>query len=115
MKDFDASVADMNAILGEPGANTSAAPVIARFNGLYIQRASALAQLGKTELAFKDIDRLIRAGNGPRAILRMQVYLRGHGFPGVAIDGQRSAAFDDALTKCLIDDACGGALETPFS
>jgi tetratricopeptide (TPR) repeat protein len=114
MKDFEGSVADLNKVLGEPGANTSASPVSARFNGLYIQRASALVSLGKIELAYKDIDRLVRTA-GPRAVLRMQVYLRAHGFPGLAIDGQRSPMFDEALAKCLIDEVCGREIEAPFS
>jgi tetratricopeptide (TPR) repeat protein len=104
--DWSGAVADLTAILGAPGAPTTASPRMAFFNELYIQRAIALVHLGRESEAMRDFETVIGLGGRP-AILRMQVYLRGNGFPDVPLDGQRSQALDDAVKACFVNDACG--------
>jgi hypothetical protein len=76
------------------------------FYDLYIQRAMALVQVGREKEALMDFDVAIRLG-GQKAVLRMQVYLRSHGFPDIVIDGKRSAALNEAIVACFLNDACG--------
>jgi hypothetical protein len=51
--------------------------------------------------------------DGNRAVLQMQVYLRGHGFPDLSLDGKRSDQLDAALQACFIDHACGRGIAIP--
>jgi len=104
--DWSGAVADLTAILGAPGAPTTASPRMAYFNELYIQRAIALVRLGREPEAMLDFEAVIGLGGRP-SILRMQVYLRGNGFPDVPLDGQRSQVLDDAVKACFVNDACG--------
>ena len=106
LRDFAGLVDDLTAVLGEPGRPINADPSGALFNGLFIQRAIALVRIGRPEQALQDIDVVVGIG-GQRAVLRMQVYLRSHGFPDVALNGKRSDQFDDAMKSCFIDQACG--------
>jgi tetratricopeptide (TPR) repeat protein len=104
--DFQGLVADLTAVLGEPGQPANADPSMAMFTGMYVQRAIALVRLGRHGDAMQDIDTVARLG-GQQAILRMQVYLRSNGFPDVPVDGKRSGLFDDAMKSCFVDQACG--------
>jgi hypothetical protein len=76
------------------------------FVDLHIQWAIALTRTGNLADAKHDLATIVRFG-GARALLQLQVYLRGHGFPDVALDGKRSDQLDDALQACFINDACG--------
>lgn len=81
----------------------------AMFGDLYLQRAILLVEIGRTDDAMRDLDSIGAIG-GPRAVLRLQVYLRGHGFSDVPIDGKRSQILDDAIKACFVNKACGRGL-----
>jgi hypothetical protein len=95
----------MTAILGKPGQPTNLMPGRPAFSELYVRRAILLARVGRPDDAMRDIDSVVAIGS-QRPILRMQAYLRAHGFAGLRIDGKRSAALDDALKACYIDNVC---------
>jgi hypothetical protein len=101
-------VEDLNALLGEPG---EAGPAVTTKHNreLLFQRAILNAQLKRLGSADADIATLMSAG-GKQAVLRVQLYLRQHGFPDVRLDGDRSQHFNDALKACIIDRACSRGL-----
>ncbi len=110
--DYVAALADLNAILGQPGAGPVNGPVGRDFVDLHIQRAIALTRTGKLADAKSDLETIVTFG-GARAILQLQLYLRGHGFPDVTLDGKRSDQLDEALQTCFINDACGRGITIP--
>jgi tetratricopeptide (TPR) repeat protein len=103
--DFAGAIDDLTAILGKPGQPTNITPSDPTFGDLYMQRAILFAAVGRPDDAMRDLDSVVAIG-GQRAILRMQVYLRAHGFAGLTIDGKRSAAFDDAMRACFVENVC---------
>jgi tetratricopeptide (TPR) repeat protein len=103
--DYAGAVEDLNAILGPPGEQRNV-PILPHMADLYVQRALALTRTGQVADARRDLDTIGKLG-GPRAVLQMQIYLRNHGFPDLALDGKRSDQFDDAMTACFVNDACG--------
>ncbi|WFU15877.1 tetratricopeptide repeat protein [Bradyrhizobium sp. CB3481] len=109
--DFAGAIDDLNAILGPPEEPRDVS-VLPHMVDLYVQRALALTRTGQVAHAKRDLDMMIKLG-GPRAVLQMQIYLRNHGFPDLALDGKRSDQFDDALTACFINDACGRGIAIP--
>jgi tetratricopeptide (TPR) repeat protein len=109
LAELPGAIDDLNAILGEPGQVANVAPSGAMFGDFYLQRAILLVAAGRVDDAMRDLDSLAAIG-GPSAVLRLQVCLRGHGFPDVPIDGKRSEIFDDAIKACFIDSACGHGL-----
>ena len=104
--DYAAALDDLNVILGPPGGRPGSGPPGRDFVDLYVQRALALTRVGRPADARHDLETIVTFG-GARALLQLQVYLRGHGFPDVALDGKRSDQLDDALQACFINDACG--------
>jgi len=104
--DFARLISDLTEVLGEPGQPVNADPSLAMFNTLYIRRAMALARLGRHSEAMQDIATVSLLG-GQKAILRIQIYLRGSGFPDVPLNGERSQLFDDAMKACFVNQACG--------
>jgi tetratricopeptide (TPR) repeat protein len=104
--DDSGALTDLNALLGSPGDKHPPGPVSPELVNLYIQRALLLARSGKPAEARKDLETIVSLG-GNRAVLQMQVYLRGHGFPDLSLDGKRSDQLDAALQACFIDHACG--------
>jgi tetratricopeptide (TPR) repeat protein len=110
--DYASALDDLNAILGKPEDQPPIIPAGRDFLDLYVQRALALARTGKPAEAKRDLDAIVRFG-GVRAVLQMQLYLRGHGFPDVRLDGARSDQLDDALQACFINDACGRGIAIP--
>jgi tetratricopeptide (TPR) repeat protein len=109
--DYAGALDDLNAILGPPEERRDA-PILPYMVDMYVQRALALTRTGQVAAARRDLDTIIKLG-GPRAVLQMQIYLRGHGFPDLALDGKRSDQLDDALTACFINDACGRGIAIP--
>lgn len=103
------AVADLTAILGEPGTPSQASPQFPHFNQLLVQRATLLVRLGRTVEASRDLDTIVAVGGKP-ALLRLQVLLRRNGFADLPLDGQRSAAFDSALQACVASQTCGRGL-----
>jgi tetratricopeptide (TPR) repeat protein len=110
--DYAAAVDDLNAILGPPGDRPVNGPLGRDFVDLHIQRAVALTRIGKPSEAKHDLATIVTFG-GARAVLQLQLYLRGHGFPDVTLDGRRSDQLDDALQACFINDACGRGMTVP--
>jgi tetratricopeptide (TPR) repeat protein len=106
--DYAGALDDLNAVLAHP----SALPGGGQFVELYVQRAIALVRTGKPAEAKRDLDSIVKLG-GRRAVMQMQLYLRGHGFPDVKLDGARSDQLDDALQACFINDACGRGIAIP--
>jgi hypothetical protein len=103
--DFAGAIDDLSAMLGQPGQPTNVTPAQPAFGDLYLQRAILFAAIGRPDDAMRDLDSIVAVG-GQRAILRMQVYLRAHGFAGLPIDGKRSNAFDDAMRACFVENVC---------
>lgn len=103
--DFAGAIDDLTAILGKPGQPTNVTPSEPAFGDLYLQRAILFAAIGRPDDAMRDLDSIVAIG-GQRAILRMQVYLRAHGFADLPVDGRRSEAFDDAMRACFVDNVC---------
>jgi tetratricopeptide (TPR) repeat protein len=99
------AIDDLTAILGKPGQPTNVPPSQPSFGDLYLQRAILFAAIGRPDDAMRDLGSIVAIG-GQRAVLRMQVYLRAHGFADLPIDGKRSAAFDDAMKACFVANVC---------
>lgn len=106
---FAEAVADLTALLGEPGTPSQASPQFPHCSQLLVQRAILLVRLGRAADANRDLDTITTVGGRP-ALLRLQLFLRKNGFSDLPLDGQRSAAFDDALQTCFINQACGRGL-----
>jgi tetratricopeptide (TPR) repeat protein len=107
---YDDALSDLNAMLGPVGTKVTASPVGSRqFVDMLIQRAMVLSRLGRPDDAKADLSSIVALG-GQRAILQMQLYLRGHGFRDVALDGKASSLLDDDLISCFLNDACGRGL-----
>jgi tetratricopeptide (TPR) repeat protein len=100
------ALADLNNILGPPGQRTLPGPARPDLVNMYVQRALVLTRRGKPDDAKQDLETIVSLG-GNRAILQMQVYLRGHGFQDLSLDGKRSDQLDAALQACFINNACG--------
>ncbi|XUM24315.1 tetratricopeptide repeat protein [Bradyrhizobium oligotrophicum S58] len=106
MGDDGGALADLNKVLGPPGKRALPGPVRPDLVNMYVQRALILTRTGQEPEAKQDLETIVTLG-GNRAVLQMQVYLRGHGFPDVSLDGKRSDQLDDALRACFINNACG--------
>jgi Tfp pilus assembly protein PilF len=104
--DDSGALADLNSVLGPPGQRTLPGPTRPDLVNMYVQRALVLTRSGDSDDAKQDLETIVALG-GSRAILQMQVYLRGHGFPDVSLDGKRSDQLDDALKACFVNNACG--------
>lgn len=100
------ALADLNSVLGPTGQRSLPGPTRPDLVNMYVRRALVLTRSGKAADAKQDLETIVTVG-GSRAILQMQVYLRGHGFPDVSLDGKRSDQLDDALQACFINSACG--------
>jgi tetratricopeptide (TPR) repeat protein len=100
------ALADLNNILGPPGQRSPPGPARPDLVNMYVQRALVLTRHGRPDDAKQDLETIVSLG-GSRAILQMQVYLRGHGFPDLRLDGQRTDQLDTALRACFINNACG--------
>lgn len=111
--DFAGAVQELTFVLGEPGKPESLLPVTPQFTDLYIQRALALTRIGRADDARRDLDTIVKYG-GIRAILRLQIFLRAHGFGDIPVDGQRTASFDSAMETCFLRDNCANVLRTPL-
>jgi tetratricopeptide (TPR) repeat protein len=103
--DLQGAIDDLTEILGKPGLPTNVTPSNQSFGELYLQRAILFASVGHPDDAMHDLETVAAIG-GPRAILRMQVYLRAHGFADLPIDGKRSAALDNAMKACFVKNVC---------
>ena len=103
--DLQGAADDLTAILGKPGQPTNVMPSNPSFGDLYLQRAILFAKLDRPDDAMRDLDTVAAIG-GQRAILRMQVYLRAHGYADLPIDGKRSTALDNAMKACFVQNAC---------
>jgi len=103
--DLQGAVEDLTAVLGAPGQAANVMPANPSFGELYVQRAILLARLHRPDDAIRDLDTVAAIG-GQRAVLRMQVYLRAHGYADLPIDGKRSAALDKAMKSCFVDNVC---------
>jgi len=103
------AIEDLTAVLGKPGQPGAISAIFPQFNRLLIQRAILSMNVGRPDDATRDLDFIVGTG-GPRAILRMQLYLKKNGFSDVAVDGKRSTGFDDAVKACFINQACGRGL-----
>jgi tetratricopeptide (TPR) repeat protein len=106
---IDEAVTDLNTILGPPGDNASGTASMPHFNQLMVQRAILLAKLDRSAEAGRDLDVIVTSG-GKRVVIRLQVFLRRNGFEDVPLDGKRTAAFDEALQACIVNQACGRGL-----
>lgn len=106
MGDDNGALADLNKVLGPPGQRVLPGPVRPDLVNMFVQRALILTRIGREPEAKQDLETIVTLG-GHRAVLQMQVYLRGHGFPDVSLDGKRSEQLDDALRACFINNACG--------
>ncbi|MGJ4966838.1 tetratricopeptide repeat protein [Bradyrhizobium sp. HKCCYLRH3061] len=104
--DDSAALADLNKVLGPPGQRVLPGPARPDLVNMFVQRALILTRTGREPDARQDLETIVALG-GNRAILQMQVYLRGHGFPDLALNGKRSDQLDDALRACFINSACG--------
>jgi tetratricopeptide (TPR) repeat protein len=105
--DYPGAIADLGDALLEAGP--VAGPGARQIVNAHILRALALVRMNKPDEARADIDSLVVDG-GKRAILQMQLYLRGHGFPDVQLNGKRTNELDEALRACFINDGCGRGL-----
>jgi tetratricopeptide (TPR) repeat protein len=103
--DLVGAIDDLTAMLGKPGQPTNVTPSQPSFGDLYLQRAVLFAAMGRPDDAMRDLDSIVSIG-GLRAILRMEVYLRAHGFADIPVDGKRSEAFDDAMKACFVANVC---------
>ncbi|MGO4712588.1 tetratricopeptide repeat protein [Bradyrhizobium sp. 2TAF24] len=103
------AIEDLDAVLDT--ARGPRPPIGKEQVGLYIQRALALVRTGNSQAARRDLNTVVGLG-GLRAVLQMQVYLRQHGFPDIALDGKRSDALDEAMIACFVNEACGRGIAT---
>jgi len=103
------ALSDLNVVLGPVGRKVTTSPISRQFADLLVQRALVLSRIGRPDDAKADLSSIITLG-GQRAILQMQLYLRGHGFRDVALDGKASSGLNDDLISCFLNDACGRGL-----
>ena len=105
------AVDDLSVMLGKPGEPNSVgvSQLMPDITQMMMQRAILLVGLQRKADANRDLDTILTAG-GKRSLLRLQVYLRKHGFRDLPLDGERTAAFDSALETCVINQACGRGL-----
>lgn len=80
---------------------------------LLFKRAILYQRIGKSREAEEDFDGALRGGDR-RTILRMQVYLRNHGFAEVKIDGVADPAMLKFISACLATPKCGDGLGRPI-
>ena len=72
---------------------------------LMAMRAQAFVRLHRFDDAANDMVAALNIG-GTRAVLRVQVFLRGNGFPDVPLDGRDSPALRHAIASCFGLNAC---------
>ncbi|GAC1333029.1 MAG: hypothetical protein NVSMB26_13540 [Beijerinckiaceae bacterium] len=76
------------------------------FHDALVTRGRLYAKLHRLAEAKRDFDTLI-GQQGVQALLQLQLYLRGHGYPNVEISDHHTTAFDTALNACFSDTVCG--------
>lgn len=106
---IDDALEDFSNMIGPPGGPYRLPPHYKDFGRLTFQRAMLLVSIGQRASAVKDIEYLLDKG-GIRAVLRLQIFLRHHGMPDIALDGKRSTQLDEAILTCFGNAACGRGL-----
>jgi tetratricopeptide (TPR) repeat protein len=103
------ALSDYTAVLGPPGGKPLYA-IAGDLLGRYLmRRALIFVRTKQFDAAATDMMKAIEAG-GTSAVLRVEVYLRQHGFPDIALDGRASDALLDAIRACFRLDACSQEL-----
>ena len=80
---------------------------------LLFKRALLYKKVGKRQEAEEDFGRAIR-NSDRRSILRMQVYLRNHGYTEVVINGVADPGLLKLISACLAVAKCGDGLGRPI-
>jgi hypothetical protein len=106
--DDEAAIASYTVLLDQAGARN--ALFVPDYREAMLDRARLYARQSRKDDAARDLGAVIEQG-GPKAILRLQLFLRSNGFPNVEISGSRSTAFDTALASCFADKVCGPNLK----
>jgi tetratricopeptide (TPR) repeat protein len=100
LKEHEAALEDLNALIYGPKGGMPFATGGEQLAGFLMQRAVVLAELKRNVEAAENATRAIELG-GKRKILRLQVYLRRHGFSLLSLDGLISPALTSAIEACF--------------
>jgi tetratricopeptide (TPR) repeat protein len=107
--EYEAAIADLTAILGQPGDRPRMPLIGGDFLNFYLQRSLAFTRTGKAYEADLDLQTIFSQGE-VRPILQLQLYFRSQGWLKLAVDGKRSPLLDEAMRGCFINDACARGL-----
>jgi len=96
---------DYTAVLGAPGGKPLYA-IAGDLLGRYLmRRALIFVRTKQFDAAATDMTKAAEPGGTP-SVLRLEVYLRQHGYPDIALDGRASDALVNAIRACFRLDAC---------
>lgn len=102
--DDEGAIATYSVLLDGPGGLHALSMPAAR--EALVNRGRLYAKAGRMVEAKHDLA-ILTDQRGLQALLQLQLYLHGHGYPNVEITGQRTTAFDTALNGCFGDKECG--------
>lgn len=109
LSQHEAALEDLNTLIYGPKGGMPFAVGGEQLAGFLMQRAMVLTELKRTREATDDAIRATEIG-GKRKILRLQVYLRRHGFPQLELDGVASPALTTAVEACFGRTECRDGL-----
>jgi hypothetical protein len=109
LNDNKAALEDLNSLIYGPKGGMPFATGGDQLAGFLMQRAMVLADLSRSVEAAEDMLRAVKLG-GKQKVLRLQVYLRQHGFPHLQLDGAVSDALAAVVQACFAERKCRSGL-----
>ena len=106
---LEAALADLTTLIAGPNGAMPFATAGDQLAGFFMQRAMVLSDLRRNAEAARDMLQSVQLG-GKSKILRLQVYLRQHGHPDVALDGVASGELATAVEACFAKQQCRAGL-----
>jgi tetratricopeptide (TPR) repeat protein len=100
LREYDAALEDLHTLIYGPKDGIPFATGGEQLAGFLMQRAMVLVELKRNLEAAEDATRAVELG-GKQKILRLQVYLRRHGFSLLRLDGLISPALTAAIEACF--------------
>jgi tetratricopeptide (TPR) repeat protein len=111
--DNRSALSDYESILGPVGGRPNYALGGDRLAKFLAQRAYMLVRVNRLDEAAEEIVRSVATGGTP-AVLRMQVFLRRHGYAHLPLDGRESPSLKAALRECFGLNGCFSDIQKPI-